>query len=51
MRKIKVTQETFNKEKQCLIDNGIDANEANIVLQALCYILMDEETEQYFQED
>lgn len=46
-----VTQDKFNKAKQCLIDNGIEANEANIVLQALCYILMDEETEQYFQED
>ena len=43
-----VTQDKFNKAKQYLIDNGIEANEADIVLQALCYILIDEETEQIF---
>ena len=45
-----LTQEDFNKAKQCLIDNGIEADEADVVLQALCYILLDEETEQYFEE-
>ena len=44
-----MTQEKFNKTKQCLIDNGIEPDEADIVLQTLCYILMDEETEQYFE--
>ena len=43
-----ITQEKFNKAKQCLIDNGIEHDEADIVLQAICYILTDEETEQYF---
>ena len=46
-----LTQETFNKAKQCLIDNSIEADEAEIVLQALCYILLNEETEQYFEEE
>ena len=46
-----MTQEKFNKAKQCLIDNGIEPDEVNIVLQALCYILTDEETEQYFEEE
>ena len=42
-----VTQETFNRAKQCLVDNGIGQGEAETVLNALCYILMDEETEQF----
>ena len=46
-----LTQEKLNKGKQCLIDNGIEADEAEIVLQALCYILLNEETEQYFEEE
>lgn len=46
-----LTQEKFNKAKQCLIDNGIETDETNIVLQALCYILLNEETEQYFEEE
>ena len=36
----------FNKIKaaeQCLIDNGIEEDEASIVLQAIGYILLDEE--------
>ena len=45
-----MTQEIFNKAKQCLIDNGIERDEADVVLQALCYILLDEETEQFFEE-
>ncbi len=43
-----ITKEKYDKAKQCLIDNGIELDEVNIVLQALCYILCDEETEQYF---
>ena len=42
-----VTQDSFNAGVKCLIDNGIDEDEAEIVLQALCYILTGEETEQY----
>ena len=45
-----MTQEIFNKAKQCLIDNGIEIDEAEIVLQALCYILLNKETEQFFTE-
>ena len=45
-----ITKDKFNKAKQCLIDNGIEYDEAEIVLQALCYILLGEETEQYFDE-
>ena len=43
-----VTKEKYNKAKQCLLDNGINQDEVNIILQALCYILCDEETEQYY---
>ncbi len=43
-----VTQEKYDKAKQCLIDNDIELDEADIVLQALYYILCDEETEQYY---
>lgn len=46
-----ITKEQFTHAKQCLIDNGIDSDEAAVVLQALCYILCDEETEQYFEEE
>lgn len=45
-----MTQEIFNKAKQCLIDNGIEIDEAEVILQALCYILLNEETEQFFTE-
>lgn len=33
----------IRKAEQCLIDNGIEADEAETVLQALGYILLDEE--------
>lgn len=42
-----ITKEKYDKAKQCPIDNGIESNEEDIVLQALCYILCDKETEQY----
>lgn len=45
-----VTKEKYNKAKQCLLDNGIDQDEIDIILQALCYILCDEETEQFAAE-
>lgn len=32
-----------SKAEQCLIDNGIEPDEAPVVLQALGYILLDEE--------
>lgn len=31
------------KAERCLIDNGIEPDEASVVLQALGYILLDEE--------
>ena len=57
-KKEKAEIQAFNKEKakydkaqQCLIDNGIPQDEAFIILQALCYILLDKEIEQYFPEE
>ena len=41
----KLTRDIFNRAKRCLIDNGIPHEEAETVLQALCYIIVDEETE------
>ena len=38
-----ITKETIEKALQCLIDNGIEDNEAETVLQALGYVLMDAE--------
>lgn len=38
-----INEEQINKAMQCLVDNGIEANEACIVLQALGYILLDTE--------
>ncbi len=35
--------------EKCLIDNGIEEDEAETVLQALCYILIDEEIEDYME--
>lgn len=40
---IHVTTENRNRAEQCLIDNGIDKDEACVVLQALGYILLDTE--------
>lgn len=38
-----IYDERINKAEQCLIDNGIEPDEAQTVLQALGYILLDEE--------
>lgn len=38
-----LTKEKIEKAEQCLIDNGVCVDEAKTVLQALGYILMDEE--------
>ena len=35
--------ETIKKAEQCLTDNGVAPEEAQTVLQALGYILLDEE--------
>ena len=40
---IRVTVENRSRAEQCLIDNGIDKDEASVVLQALGYILLDTE--------
>jgi hypothetical protein len=40
---ITVFESTRDRAEQCLIDHGIDADEACTVLQALGYILMDVE--------
>ncbi len=36
-----ITAEKIKAAEQCLIDNGIEAEEAETVLQALGYILLD----------
>lgn len=38
-----IYDERISKTEQCLIDNGIEPDEAPVVLQALGYILLDEE--------
>ena len=38
-----ITSNIIKAAENCLIDNGIEADEAQIVLQALGYILIDEE--------
>lgn len=38
-----ITEEQINKATQCLTDNGIEEGDAWVVLQALGYILLDEE--------
>ena len=40
-----VTIETFQAGCRVLIDNGVDNDEAQTVLQALCYVMFDIETE------
>lgn len=39
----KITEEEIEKTLQVLIDNGIDEDEAEIVLQAIGYTLLDVE--------
>lgn len=39
--KVEIPRENLRAAEQCLIDNGIDSEEAEIVLQALGYILLD----------
>lgn len=38
-----IDQSIIKKAEQCLIDNGVEPDEACTVLQALGYILLDEE--------
>lgn len=40
---MQITPEHINRTIQCLIDNGIDEDEAEIVLQAIGYTLLDVE--------
>lgn len=42
-RKHNISEKQQKDALQCLIDNGIDEDESKTVLQALCYILLDEE--------
>ena len=44
---MEITRESFFAGCRVLIDNGIDVDEAEIVLQALCYVMFDTETEQF----
>lgn len=48
MKKIKlyeteITEEQVNKALQCFVDNGIDEDDACVILQAIGYILLDAE--------
>lgn len=38
-----ISQENINRAEQVLVDNGIDPDEASIVLQAIGYVLLDAE--------
>lgn len=38
-----ITNEKIKAAEQCLIDNGIETDEASVVLQAIGYILLDKE--------
>lgn len=38
-----INEEQINKAMRCLVDNGIETDEACTVLQALGYILLDVE--------
>lgn len=40
---LKITDADIEKAEQVLVDNGIEEDEAQIVLQALGYVLMDVE--------
>ena len=40
---ISISEEQVDKAIKCLIDNGIDEDDACVILQALGYILLDEE--------
>ena len=40
---ITITDEDIKRAEQVLIDNGIDADEADVVLQAVGYTLLDRE--------
>lgn len=42
---MKITKSICDKAMQCLVDNGVDEDEAPVVLQALGYILLDKELE------
>lgn len=39
----KVTEEDIKRAEQVMIDNGIDPDEADVVLQAIGYALLDVE--------
>ena len=42
-----ITGESFMAGCRVLIDNGVEIDEAETVLQALCYVMFDTETEQF----
>lgn len=46
---MQITKENIKRAEKLLIDNGIEKDEASIVLQALGYILLD--TELYEDKD
>jgi len=47
---MQITKENFMAGCRVLIDNGIEHDEAQIVMQAMCYVMFDTETEQFMDE-
>lgn len=46
-----IDKKTLSKAMQCLADNGIEPDECCTVLQAICYILLGIEIEDYIPEE
>ena len=47
---MQITKQNFLAGCRVLIDNGIETDEAEIVLQALCYTMFDTETEEFMMD-
>ena len=46
-----ITKDSFVAGCRCLIDNGIEPDEAQVVMQALAYVMFDFETEEFMVDD
>ena len=47
---MEITKSTFMAGCRVLIDNDIDPDEVQVVMQALCYVMFDTETEQFMED-
>lgn len=50
VKEYNIDKNTLSKAIQCLADNGIEPDECCTVLQAICYILLGIEIEDYIPE-